>query len=253
MLEIKNINFCYQKDKPILSDISFTVQRGELFGIVGPNGTGKTTLLKTINKLVKPQSGQILYNGRNIMQMSTNETARIIAYVPQHTASFFPMKTADCIMMGRLPYSGRNYSQKDRDIVFSLLKKTGLEDFAFRNIKQMSGGERQRVFIARAMAQQPEMIILDEPTSSLDLKNQLFIMHTISQLAKEENYSIILTLHDLNLASMFCDKILMLNNSRIFAYGPPQDILTKENIDTMYNVETNVTVQDGYKHIRLLK
>ena len=253
MLEIKNLNFSYQKDKPVLSDISFSVQSGEILGIVGPNGTGKTTLLKSINKLLSPQSGQTLLNGQDIMQLSIKETAKMIAYVPQYTSSFFPMKVIDCVMMGRLPYSQSKYTQKDKEIVFSILQKTDLEEFAFRSIKQMSGGERQRVFIARAMAQQPKTILLDEPTSSLDLKNQLFILHTISQLAKQENYSIIMTIHDLNLASMFCDKVLMLKNSRIFAYGDTQDIFTKENIDTMYSVKTAVTTEDGYKHIRLLK
>lgn len=253
MLEIKNLNFSYKKDKPILSDISFMVKEGEILGIVGPNGTGKTTLLKSINKLLKPHSGQIIYNDHDIMQLSIKETAMLMAYVPQYTNSFFPMKVIDCIMMGRLPYSQRHYTQKDKEIVFDIIEKTQLGEFAFRNIREMSGGERQRVFIARAMAQQPKLIILDEPTSSLDLKNQLFILHNISQLAKQENYSIIMTIHDLNLASMFCDKILMLKDSHIFAYGDTQDIFTKENVDIMYSVKTSVTIKDGYKHIRLLK
>ena len=128
-----------------------------------------------------------------------------------------------------------------------------LENFAFRSIKAMSGGERQRVFIARALAQQPQCIILDEPTSSLDLHNQLFILQTITDLAKAGNISVIMTIHDLNLAAMFCDKILMLKDSHIFAYGITEDVLTEININAMYNVKTNVTMADGHKHIRLIK
>jgi iron complex transport system ATP-binding protein len=128
-----------------------------------------------------------------------------------------------------------------------------LEALAFRTLNTLSGGERQRVFIARALAQQPRCIILDEPTSSLDLHNQLFILHTITNLARQNNISIIMTIHDLNLASMFCDNILMLKETRTFAYGSAQSVLGKQVIDTMYNVKTTVTVEDSFKHIRLLK
>ncbi|MDR1576947.1 MAG: ABC transporter ATP-binding protein [Deltaproteobacteria bacterium] len=253
MLEINNIYFSYKTGKSILNDISFNVQSGEILGIVGSNGTGKTTLLKNLCKLLAPQMGRIIFDGQDITRLSIANTAQIIAYAPQRANDYFSMNVIDCVMMGRLPYSQRSYSQKDKDIVFSMIEKTNLQELAFRDIKELSGGERQLVFIARALAQQPKIIILDEPTSSLDIKNQLFILHIISNLAKEENYSIIITLHDLNLASLFCDKILMLKNNRIFAYGDTCDILTEENIYIMYGVKTKITEIDGYKHICLLK
>ncbi|MDR1608899.1 MAG: ABC transporter ATP-binding protein [Deltaproteobacteria bacterium] len=253
MFEINNLFFSYKSEKLILCDISFNVQNGEILGIVGSNGTGKTTLLKNLCKLLAPQKGQIIFDGDDITKLSIANTAQIIAYAPQRPNDFFSMNVIDCVMMGRLPYSQFSYSKKDKDLVFSIIEKTNLRELAFRDIREISGGERQLVFIARALAQQPKIIILDEPTSSLDIKNQLFILHFISNLAKKDNFSIIMTLHDLNLASLFCDKILMLKNSRIFAYGEPHDILTEENIDIMYGVNTKVTEVNGYKNICLLK
>ena len=252
-LQIKNLSFGYKKNQMILNNINLEIKQGEILGILGPNGTGKTTFIKCINNIHKPNEGRILYDGNNIMNLSQLNIAKIIAYVPQYTNNFFPMNVIDTVMMGRMPYVKKNYSDEDKEIVFSIIKKMNLEEFAFRNIKEMSGGERQRVFIARAMAQQPNIIILDEPTSSLDLYNQLFILHTITQLAKENNITIIMTIHDLNLASMFCDNILMLKDAHIFAHGKPESILTAENIYEMYKVRTEITTPENYKHIRLLK
>lgn len=252
-LQIKNLSFGYKKNQMILNNINLEIKQGEILGILGPNGTGKTTFIKCINNIHKPSEGRILYDGNNIMNLSQLNIAKIIAYVPQYTNNFFPMNVIDTVMMGRMPYVKKNYSDEDKEIVFSIIKKMNLEKFAFRNIKEMSGGERQRVFIARAMAQQPKIIILDEPTSSLDLYNQLFILHTITKLAKENNITIIMTIHDLNLASMFCDNILMLKDAHIFAHGKPESILTAENIYEMYKVRTEITTPENYKHIRLLK
>lgn len=252
-LQIKNLSFGYKKNQMILNNINLEIKQGEILGILGPNGTGKTTFIKCINNIHKPNEGRILYDGNNIMNLSQLNIAKIIAYVPQYTNNFFPMNVIDTVMMGRMPYVKKNYSDEDKEIVFSIIKKMNLEKFAFRNIKEMSGGERQRVFIARAMAQQPKIIILDEPTSSLDLYNQLFILHTITKLAKENNITIIMTIHDLNLASMFCDNILMLKDAHIFAHGKPEGILTAENIYEMYKVRTEITTHENYKHIRLLK
>lgn len=252
-LVVNNISFAYKNNKMILDNISLEVKQGEVLGILGPNGTGKTTFLKCINNIHIPCNGTITYDGKVLGKLNYDEIAKIIAYVPQYTNNFFPMNVVDTVMMGRMPYANKNYTAEDEEIVFSIIKEMNLEEFAFRNIKEMSGGERQRVFIARAMAQQPRIIILDEPTSSLDLHNQLFILHTITKLAKENNITIIMTIHDLNLASMFCDKILMLKDTKIFAYGTPDAVLTEDNIDTMYRVKTEISMADGYKHIRLLK
>ena len=202
-LEISNLSFSYNNGPKILKDISLTVRQGEILGILGPNGTGKTTLIKCIDHILPPDSGEVAFDGHNLALLTPKEIAKIMAYVPQYAGNFFTMRVVDTVMMGRLPYAGRQYSQQDKAIVFDILQQMNLESLAFRSLNTMSGGERQRAFIARALAQQPQCIILDEPTSSLDLHNQLFILRTISNLAKNRHISVIMTIHDLNLASMF--------------------------------------------------
>lgn len=253
MLHVNNVSFGYDPAKKILDDISFHVEKGDVLGVLGPNGTGKTTLIKCINNILEPQSGEIFVDGNNVNNYSAKELAKVIAYVPQYANNFFDVSVVDAVLMGRIPYTDLNYSKKDREIAFSIIEKMGLTKFAFRSIKAMSGGERQRVLIARALAQQPKVIILDEPTSSLDLKNQLFILHNIAELVEQNNMTIIMTIHDLNLASMFCNKTIMLKNTKVFAYGETQKVLTEDNVKAIYGVETNITVEDGYKHVRLLK
>ena len=252
-LKIENLSFAYKIGATVLDNISLDIENGEVLGILGPNGTGKTTFIKCINKILQPQNGSVYFNNQNILSLKQDEIAKIIAYVPQYTNSFFPITVLDTVMQGRLPYAGSNYSKQDKEIVFDLLKQMDLEKFAFRNIGELSGGERQRVFIARAMAQQPQIIILDEPTSSLDMHNQLFVLHSVVDLAHKNNLLVIMTIHDLNLASMFCSKILMLKDKHVFAYGTPMEVLTQTNISAMYNVKTDITIADNYKHIRLLK
>ena len=252
-LHIKNLSFAYKKGFKILDDISISLEQGNILGILGPNGTGKTTFIKCINRIHEPLEGQIIFEDKNLRALKHEDVAKIIAYVPQYINTSFSMSVIDAVMMGRLPYAKRSYSEDDKRIVFDVIRSMELEDFAFRNIRELSGGERQRVFVARALAQNPKMIILDEPTSSLDLHNQLFILRTIEKVAREKNITIVMTIHDLNLAAMFCDKILMLKNKKIFAYGSTDEVLTEDNVNTMYKVNTKITEEEGYKHIRLLR
>ena len=253
MLEINNLSFSYNENKQILKNISLKINKGEVLGVLGINGAGKTTFIKCINRIIEPDSGDIFIDGKSINSMTQKEIAKLIAYVPQYNNNFFDINVLNTVMMGRIPYTNQSFSENDRKIVYDLLEKMDLEVFAFRSIREMSGGERQRVFIARALAQQPKIIILDEPTSSLDLHNQLFILNMIDELAKKEELTIIMIIHDLNLASMFCDKLLMLKDGSIFAYGDTASIVNEENILSVYNVNTKITIVDGNKHVRLLR
>ena len=250
-LQIKNLRFAYKKERTVLQDISFSVAQGEVLGILGTNGTGKTTLLKCINKILQAEKGSIFFGQDDILQLNATEIAKIIAYVPQYANNLSPVTVIDFVMQGRIPYAGFIFSEQDKQIVMHILCQFALENYAFKQVNELSGGERQRVLIARALAQQPKIIILDEPTSSLDLYNQLFILKIIREMAKEQQLAVIMTIHDLNLAAMFCDKLLMLKNGKVFASGTADDVLTHEHIKAVYNVDSVITLEDGHKHIRL--
>lgn len=252
-LKINNLSFSYSREKIVLKDVSFAVEQGEVLGVLGTNGTGKTTLLKCINNILQPTVGGIYFGKEDIAKLKQNQIAKIIAYVPQYANNLSPVTVIDFVMQGRIPYAGFSFSQHDKQIVLDVLQQFDLENYAFRKVNELSGGERQRVLIARALAQDPKIIILDEPTSSLDLYNQLFILEIIKEMGQKENLAVIMTIHDLNLASMFCDKLLMLKNGKVFAYGKTDNVLTEENIKTVYNVQTAVSIADGCKHIRLVR
>lgn len=252
-ISVENISFSYTKEREILKNVSFNLKDSESLFILGPNGTGKTTLLKCINHILKPTGGKVFINNKDNALLSSYERAKTIGYVPQYNNNVFSMNVIDTIMMGRIAFAGHKIKSNDKDIVFELIERLNLQKFAFKNINQMSGGERQRVFIARALAQEPKVMILDEPTSSLDLKNQMFTLELITDLAKKQNLSVIMTIHDLNLASLFADNIMILKDSEVYAYGKPIDILTEENVKNVYGVDSVVTEEDGFAHIRLKK
>lgn len=251
-LTVRRLSYGYRETHTVLSDVSLSVYAGEVLGLLGPNGTGKTTLIKCIAQLLRPMSGEILSAGRSLTSMRPQDIAKEVAYVPQHSHANVDMTVMQAVLMGRLPFAGYRYTAKDEQIAADVIRHMGLETFAFRHIGEMSGGERQRVYIARALAQEVPIILLDEPTSSLDLYHRLFLLRLIRKIAVEKNIAILLTIHDLNLASLFCDTLLMLKDARVYAYGKAQDVLTEESIHAIYGVKTCVTVEDGYKHIRLL-
>lgn len=253
MLEIKNLSYWYSNNKKVLDDISFTVENSCILSLLGSNGTGKTTLLKSINNIISPKSGEVLIDGINVSSLTPSKRAKLIGYVPQYNNSVFPITVIDAVMMGRMGFCNKNITSDDKDIVFDIIEKMELSEFAFKYINEMSGGERQRVFIARALAQEPKVIILDEPTSSLDMKNQLLTLEIIAKISKEKELSVIMSIHDLNLASLFSDKILVLNKGNIYNIGTSNEVLTSSMINDVYNVNASVTTYDGYKYVRLKK
>ncbi|GAB6266589.1 MAG: ABC transporter ATP-binding protein [Methanothrix sp.] len=237
-ITIKSLTFGYNGSM-ILDGLNLVVEDSEVLGLVGPNGSGKTTLIKCIDKILKPK-GSILIDGRDIDTVSRTDLAKRLGYVPQSSSTPLATTVFDTILMGRRPHISWRVSDSDLDKVADILGLLHLEYLAMRDFSQLSGGQKQKVLIARALAQEPEVLLLDEPTSSLDMKHQLEVMETISSLVKEKKISAVMALHDLNLASMFVDKLAILKGGKIYAAGEPIDLLNAKNIRDVYGVEAVV-------------
>jgi iron complex transport system ATP-binding protein len=237
-ITIKSLTFGYNGSM-ILDGLNLVVEDSEVLGLVGPNGSGKTTLIKCIDKILKPK-GSILIDGRDIDTVSRTDLAKRLGYVPQSSSTPLATTVFDTVLMGRRPHISWRVSDSDLDKVADILGLLHLENLAMRDFSQLSGGQKQKVLIARALAQEPEVLLLDEPTSSLDMKHQLEVMETISSLVKEKKISAVMALHDLNLASMFVDKLAILKCGKIYAAGEPVDLLNAKNIRDVYGVEAVV-------------
>lgn len=248
MLRIHELNFRY-KNINALEGVDLKLNKGEILSIVGPNGAGKTTLLKCIVRIVKPERGTILIDGKDASQMKRLDLARYVGYVPQSSPSKFPITVFDAVLMGRRPYITWKPSKKDLEVVADLLMSMDLEDLALRGFDELSGGEKQKVLLARAFAQDPNYLLFDEPTSNLDLRHQMEVMEMISGMVREKGVAAILAMHDLNLASRFSDRILMLNAGKIFCNGEPLQVMTVENIRSVYGVEVTINLSDGHPYI----
>ena len=224
-----------------LKDVDLEVDLNEVLSIVGPNGSGKTTLLKCIDRILKPNQGAVLIDGTDVTNIRLGELSKIIGYVPQTSTSTFPFTVFDVVLMGRRPYVRWSVSERDREIVTEILKFLGISELAARHLNELSGGEQQKVIVARALAQQPQILLLDEPTSNLDIKHQLEVLGIIKDLTRTRQLSVIMAMHDLNLASRFSDKMVLLKQGCIFAVGTPESVLTEENIESVYGVKSHVT------------
>lgn len=248
IIEVKRLHFNYGS-RLVLEDVTLEVEKGEVVSLVGPNGSGKTTLLKCLNKILKPKMGTLLLSGKEISKMKLKELARLSGYVPQNATRAFPSTVFDTVLLGRRPHIGWGVSPRDKEIVSNLLKSMGLEEMALRDFNELSGGEKQKVLFARAFAQEPEVLLLDEPTSNLDLKHQLEVMNLISSTVKEKGIAAIMSIHDLNLASRFSDKMIFLCKGRIHAVGRPEEVLAPDNVRLVYGVETVINKDSGKPHI----
>ncbi len=234
IIKINDLSFSYNSH-PVLQDIQLEVGKGEVLGVIGPNGSGKSTLLKCIDRILKPKSGSILLDGKEINRFSMREMARFIGYVPQREESRFPVTVFDAILMGRKPFLNWKPSSSDLEKVSQIVESLKLESIAMREIGSISGGERQKVLIARAIAQEPQVLLLDEPTSYLDLRHQLEVMDLVKHLAGEGTSSVV-AIHDLNLASRYCSSLVLLQEGKVFAAGG-KEVLAPENIEPVYRVK----------------
>ena len=235
--------------KTILDDISFDVDTGEVLALLGPNGSGTSTLIKTICNIMEPRSGQILIDETPIEDIDITDLAKIVSYVPQSTAAATYTTVMDTVLLGRKPYVTWSYRQKDIDYALDAMKAMRIIGYSSRDVSDLSGGQRQRVFLARSLAQCPSFFIFDEPTSALDLKHQMNTMIKMREVVHDKGAGMVIALHDINLAMNYSDKVLMLKNGKIFAYGTPDETITEENIRAVYGVESRIMEAEGRRFI----
>ena len=239
-LTINKLSFDYTGIQ-VLKDVEMSVDIGETLSIVGPNGSGKSTLLKCINRILKTKQNTVLIDGKDANKLNLKEVSKIMSYVPQNSTSTFPYTVFDVVLMGRKPYVHWSLSDRDNDIVVDMLDFLGISHLALRHFNELSGGEQQKVIIARALTQQPQILLLDEPTSSLDIRHQLEIMCILRSLTQSKERSVIVSMHDLNMASRFTDRMIMLKQGCIFAAGIPETVLTEENIEAVYGIKSSIS------------
>ena len=254
-LETIDIEFSYDgtSGPPVLDKACIRLAPSKILGIVGPNGSGKSTLLKCINRILKPQCGSILIDRREVMKMSRREIAKTLGYVQQSTSRGFPTTVFDTVLMGRRPHLNWRSGEEDEEKVWEVLRMLDIEKFALKYFGELSGGQQQKVLIARALAQEPDVLLLDEPTSNLDIRHQLLVMDIIKELVKKRVVTVIIAIHDLNLASRYSDKIILMKEGRVVSAGDPSSILTAESIASVYGVDAVVRKQSDTPFVMPLR
>jgi len=243
MLTADGVSFAYGRRAPlVLDNVSIVVARGAIVGLLGPNGSGKTTLLKLLSGALPPASGTLRLDGRSLRDWPRREIARRIAFVPQDTATPFDFTVLDIVLMGRFPHLGAFALEGPEDIAIArrALDATQTRVFEARRFSTLSGGEKQRVAIASALAQAPGILLLDEPTASLDVGHELDIQLLLRGLNQESGVTLVLSTHDLNLAAALCDTLVLLRDGRILACGPTDEVLTPDTVRSLYRVDADV-------------
>ncbi len=243
LLEVRNLSFSYGENR-VLEEIDLSIPENELVSVLGINGAGKSTLLKCLNRIITPQTAEIKLKSKDVQELDLVEISKLISYVPQSVRSSFSMDVFDVVLLGRRPYINWRIGERDREVVSETLRFLNLEDFAFRKFNKLSGGERQRIIIAKAIAQEPQLFLLDEPTSDLDLKNQIQVMKKLKSLVSdsESSKSALVAIHDINIAARFSDRIILLSDGKIVADGTPIEVLTSENIAKVFGVTSEISL-----------
>lgn len=248
MIKINGLSFCYHH-RDVLQNVNLNILPGEIVAIIGPNGSGKSTLLRCMNRVLQPPKGTISIFGKGINEIRLRELSKLIGYVPQHESSSLSFTVYETVLMGRRPHIGWHVADRDLGVVDETLRHLQLEQHRDKRLDELSGGEKQRVLIARAMAQEPSVLLLDEPTSNLDPKHQLEVFELLSNLSRTQGISIVCAIHDLHLAGRFADKIVMLRQGRIIAQGPPQEVMTAESLEDVYGIEAFICHNGGNLHV----
>ena len=246
-LEVKNLSFSYESNNKVLDNINFKLNDGCCVGVLGKNGVGKTTLMKCIINLIKNYEGNVLIDNKDIKTINYQEKSKLISYVPQNT-DFSYGTVFDAILIGRKPYLDNNNKNSNLKIVEEIITELGLNDIAFKNANNLSGGQKQKISIARALAKEPKILYLDEPTSNLDLKNQIEVLKLIKKIAKEKNIIVLVNIHDLNLAFHYLDEFIILKNSQVISISNINNI-KEEDINNAFEIKCHIKEIDNKKYI----
>ena len=249
MMQIKSLSYHYKGGQDVLKDVSFTVEPGQFLAILGNNGVGKSTLLKCFNHILRPHQGQVLLDGKDLLSMSAREVAKQVAFVSQNVPN--AQRTVhDGVMLGRRPYMKWGFTEEDHTIVHNAMHRLDVEDMRGRFLNQLSGGEKQKVMLARALAQQPQVLLLDEPTSALDIQNQYQVLKMVRQICHNDQMIAVVVIHDLNLALRFCDRFLLLKDGQVYRHGD-RSILDSTALKEVYGVDAKIVEFEG-RHMVLV-
>ena len=250
MMQIKNLSYHYRGCPEVLRDVSFDIEPGKFLAILGNNGVGKSTLLKCFNHILRPDSGQVVLDGENLLTQSAREVAKQVAFVSQSVPNA-QMTVHDVVMLGRRPYMKWGFTENDHNIVHDAMHRLDVEDMRGRFLDQLSGGEKQKVMLARALAQQPKVLLLDEPTSALDIQNQYGVLKMVRDICHKDNMIAVVVIHDLNLALRFCDRFLLLKDGQVYRHGD-RSILDSTALREVYGVKAKVVEIEG-RHMVLVE
>lgn len=249
-IKIDDLVFSYSS-VPVLKDITLNLSGSKFVSIMGPNGVGKSTLIHCINKILTPSKGTVLLDDKDVKEITLKEMAKLVGYVPYSANDTFPLTVVDTVLMGRHPYSKWNTLDEDLDIVYETLERLGIAHLALRSFNELSAGQHQKVMLARGLVQQPQILLLDEPTSNLDIRHQLDVTKMLQQLSHEKGILIIMISHDINIAAKYSDEVIMMKDGTIFAVGSPSDVITESNLKEVYGVESLVIEDMGMPHVIL--
>jgi iron complex transport system ATP-binding protein len=237
-IELENVSLGYHH-RPVLSNLTFRVMPGEVVGMIGPNGSGKSTVIRALTRIISPLGGKILLNGRDLSTMDRQEIARMLGVVPQLPLLPSAFTGFEVVLMGRNPHLGLFQHEKETDleITWHAMEMTGTQTLAKRSVGELSGGQIQCLLIARALAQKTEAVLLDEPTANLDIGRQIDVLDLIKRLCREQGLAVLAALHDLNLASQYCDRLVLISEGRLYGHGTPSEVVTPENIEAVYGAD----------------